>query len=79
MAGKVWFGTKAAMQWIPAPAINVSAGKQGEEGGFATAILAHQTHLGGALLEVLAMLGLQPHSRSLAAAFLRPVRMSNKS
>lgn len=31
MAGKVWFGTKAAMQWIPAPAVNISAGKQGYE------------------------------------------------
>lgn len=29
MAGKVWFGTRAYMQWVPAPAINVSAGKSG--------------------------------------------------
>lgn len=27
--GKVWFGTKAFMQWVPAPAVNVRAGKAG--------------------------------------------------
>lgn len=26
---QVWFGTKSFMQWIPAPAVDVSAGKQG--------------------------------------------------
>lgn len=29
MAGKVWFGTKGAMQWIPAPAVNMGMGKNG--------------------------------------------------
>lgn len=29
MNGKVWFGTKAAMQWVAAPAVDISAGKQG--------------------------------------------------
>lgn len=29
MAGVVWFGTRDYMQWIPAPAVNVQAGKQG--------------------------------------------------
>jgi hypothetical protein len=28
---EVWFGTKDHMQWIPAPAVNVSAGKQGHQ------------------------------------------------
>lgn len=27
--GQVWFGTKAHMQWVPAPAVDVQAGKQG--------------------------------------------------
>lgn len=27
--GQVWFGTKANMRWIPAPAVDVQAGKQG--------------------------------------------------
>lgn len=29
MSGTVWFGTKANMQWVPAPAINMGAGKTG--------------------------------------------------
>lgn len=29
MAGKVWFGTRERMQWVPAPAVNVDAGKTG--------------------------------------------------
>lgn len=30
--GSVWFGTKAHMQWITAPAVNVGAGKSGWQG-----------------------------------------------
>lgn len=29
MASEIWFGTKAYMSWVPAPAINVDASKQG--------------------------------------------------
>jgi hypothetical protein len=29
MAGQIWFGTKDYMTWVPAPAINVDASKQG--------------------------------------------------
>lgn len=29
MQGKVWFGTRAYMQWVPAPAIEVDASRQG--------------------------------------------------
>lgn len=29
MAGTVWFGTKEHMQWVPAPAVDVAAGKVG--------------------------------------------------
>lgn len=32
MTGKVWFGTKGNMQWIPAPAVNMGAGKTGYAG-----------------------------------------------
>lgn len=29
MAGEIWFGTRDYMQWVPAPALNVDASKQG--------------------------------------------------
>lgn len=32
MAGQVYFGTKSDMQWIPAPAVNMGAGKSGFSG-----------------------------------------------
>lgn len=32
MSGTVWFGTKGNMQWIPAPAVNMGAGKTGFSG-----------------------------------------------
>lgn len=32
MAGQVYFGTKSDMQWIPAPAVNMGAGKSGFAG-----------------------------------------------
>ncbi len=32
MAGKVWFGTKGAMKWVPAPAVSMPMGKTGFAG-----------------------------------------------